>query len=363
MSDSNRTDVIGNIEGSYESTSRVYDPNAISPALNCCEGGDRQPKIIESFYESREPRVYSEVAPTLRSERTGLDVVEEMPISTNGTEIAGTIRATYYKNGERNIIENLENGMGYEGVIEPQVMTPKRTEHGKAIRKEYESHQVYEHRADMTTLEPRDDGLSNTLTTVTKDNYVLEPQIVGCRGRNPDDPSDRTAGSPTEQRLELNSESISNCLTSVSKDNYVLEPDDAPEVVRVKQATKRGYIECEVGGVADISYPDSEFRRGRVQSGGNISPTITCSSEIVRIEDQKDSPTQVHYRIRKLTPRETWRLMGFSDEAFDRASAVNSKTQLYRQSGNSIVKNVLVAIFGQMFEGKENVYCDYSPKS
>ena len=48
--------------------------------------------------------------------------------------------------------------------------------------------------------------------------------------------------------------------------------------------------------------------------------------------------------------------MDFSDDDFDKASAVNSNTQLYKQAGNSIVVNVLVAIFGQMIEGKENVY-------
>ena len=49
-------------------------------------------------------------------------------------------------------------------------------------------------------------------------------------------------------------------------------------------------------------------------------------------------------RLRKLTPRECWRLMGFADEDFDRAQSVNSDTQLYKQAGNSIVVDVLVAI-------------------
>jgi DNA (cytosine-5)-methyltransferase 1 len=61
-------------------------------------------------------------------------------------------------------------------------------------------------------------------------------------------------------------------------------------------------------------------------------------------------------RIRKLTPKECWRLMGFTDEDFHKAEAVNSNTQLYKQAGNSIVKNCLVAIFGQMIPGKENIY-------
>ena len=54
------------------------------------------------------------------------------------------------------------------------------------------------------------------------------------------------------------------------------------------------------------------------------------------------------YKIRKLTPRECWRLMGYSDEDFEKAQAVNSNTQLYKQAGNAIVKQVLMAIFSQM---------------
>lgn len=65
-----------------------------------------------------------------------------------------------------------------------------------------------------------------------------------------------------------------------------------------------------------------------------------------------------HLRIRKLTPLECWRLMDFDDEDFYKAQAIESNTQLYAQAGNSIVVNCLVAIFGQMFDGKENVYAE-----
>ena len=144
-------------------------------------------------------------------------------------------------------------------------------------------------------------------------------------------------GNPTEQRLEPNSQGICNTITSVQKDNMVLE------TVKIRQATQQGYIECEVGGVADLSYPTSTTRRGRV------SPTITANETgVCKIESQ--------YRIRKLIPLETWRLMDFSDEDFHKAEEVNSNTQLYKQAGNSIVRNVLVAIFGQMIPGKENAY-------
>ena len=140
------------------------------------------------------------------------------PISTNGTDIAGCIRATYYKNGERNIVQNIERGLGYEGVIEPQIMTPKRTEYGKVIRKKYESHEVYEQRHNMTIIEPRCDGISNTITTVTKDNLLLEPQSCALRGRYSDEGEQLTT-----QQLELGSSEVANCLTSVSKDMMIIE--------------------------------------------------------------------------------------------------------------------------------------------
>ena len=89
--------------------------------------------------------------------------------------------------------------------------------------------------------------------------------------------------------------------------------------------------------------------------GGNRQPMVVEDKTIVRMVLE-----QSQYRIRKLTPKECWRLMDFSDEDFHKAEQVNSNTQLYKQAGNSIVKNVLVAIFGQMIPGKENVYRERS---
>ena len=170
-------------------------------------------------------------------------------------------------------------------------------------------------------------GCSPTLSTMQGGGR--EPKIiVAIRGRNPDNPSDRAAGSPTEQRLEPNMQGISNCLTSVQKDNLFL----------IKQATKEGSIECEIGDCFDASYPESTTRRGRVQDKGNICPTLTAQNqEIVRIESK--------YSIRKFTPRECGRLMGVSDEDIFKMEKVNSDTQLYKQFGNSIVVNVMRAMF------------------
>ena len=132
----------------------------------------------------------------------------------------------------------------------------------------------------------RKDGTVGTIMTdgssPKHNNRIVEPFVVASRGRNPENPSDRTKGIKTEQRLEPNQQGLCNTLTSVQKDNYLAEPDT-----------------------------------------DNV-------------------------RIRKLTPKECWRLMGFSDEDFAKAEAVNSNTQLYKQAGNSIVTNVLMAIFWEL---------------
>lgn len=85
---------------------------------------------------------------------------------------------------------------------------------------------------------------------------------------------------------------------------------------------------------------------------GECSPTLTCENNPSVLENGNYMIDGEEYqvRIRKLTPKECWRLMGFTDEDFHKAEAVNSNTQLYKQAGNSIVKDVLMAIFSQMIE-------------
>lgn len=121
--------------------------------------------------------------------------------------------------------------------------------------------------------------------------------------------------------------------------------------IAIRQATKKGYIECELGGVADLSYPESKTRRGRVQENGQICPTITATETgVCRIE----SPI----RIRKLTPKEYFRLMGFSDENFEAAEKMVSNSQLYKQAGNSIVVDVLYYILVELYKAMPYLFED-----
>ncbi len=94
---------------------------------------------------------------------------------------------------------------------------------------------------------------------------------------------------------------------------------------------------------------------GRVYNPNGIAPTLNSKTggnlEPFIITKNKDKDEQIPtidktgFTIRKLTPRECWRLMGFSDSDFDKAKSVNSNTQLYKQAGNSIVVNVLEELF------------------
>ena len=126
---------------------------------------------------------------------------------------------------------------------EPNVLTPRRTEYGKAVRREYERGELREPRRNMQRFEPRTDGVSNTLTSVSKDNYLVEPM--------------------------------------------------------------------------EEKHPK--------------------------------------YRIRKLTPRECFRLMDVDDADIDKIQRTGiCNSQQYKLAGNSIVVNVLYHIFRKMFVDKDN---------
>lgn len=104
--------------------------------------------------------------------------------------------------------------------------------------------------------------------------------------------------------------------------------------VLIKEANKQGYSVASVGDSVNLSRPNSKTRRGRV--GKNIANTLlTADEQGVVLSD---------YKIRKLTPKECWRLQGFPDELFEKAQAVNSNSQLYKQAGNSVTVNVVEEI-------------------
>ncbi|HEM3850418.1 TPA: DNA cytosine methyltransferase [Streptococcus suis] len=113
--------------------------------------------------------------------------------------------------------------------------------------------------------------------------------------------------------------------------------------IAVREATSKGYSEATVGDSVNLSHPNSSTRRGRV--GKQVANTLLTGEE--------QGVITPNFRIRKLTPRECWRLQGFPDWAFDRAQVVNSNSQLYKQAGNSVTVNVIEAIARKLEETDE----------
>ena len=340
---------------SSSQNSRVIDPEGISYAVTNGHK-DGEPKIIERDTPMKgnytEPRICTMVGrdPNNPSSRARSDHYEQF--LEMGDDVSNTLTSVQK--------DNL--------VAEPNVLTPKRTDFGKQVRKQYESGELDMSRHDMTELEPRTDGVSNTLTSVQKDNLLAEPIII-------DD---------YNQRVPQDQDVIGTVTTQFGnpapRHGYKIA-----EPLRIPQATKQGYIEVPQGAVFDMSYPESTTRRGRVQEGGQVSPTLMAGGEApcyfegvsvhpnshalefkgqesikqdaapsLRATDYKaphcvweKSPS---YRIRKLTPRECFRLMGVSETDIEKIQQSGvSQSQQYKMAGNSIVVDVLEHIFRKLF--------------
>lgn len=212
---------------------------------------------------------------------------------------------------------------------------------------------------------------------------IIDPFVVASRGRNPENPSDRTAGIYLEQRLEPNFSGCTNTITTVQKDNYVCEP----QVLRaerteygkmIRKQYEAGEVYEKIGNMRELNpradgisntittlLKDNYVAEPQIKVVGNYSPSNHEASRIVSTYGLSPTVKENHgtvtatveptsLRIRKLTPKECWRLMGFDDTDFEKAAAVNSNSQLYKQAGNSIVVDVLCHIFSAMLFRKDD---------
>lgn len=390
----------------HDISKRVYEPDGIAPTVHCQQGGNTELKIAEDFVlgglqKHQTPRTDG-ISPTL-TEAMGKGG-GQTPIIIDTAEP----KERFYKQAFETLKEN-------------------ECEVGDTI--------------DAFNKKVNKSGVCPTLTTRPEGfKTAILPVVGAMRGRNPEDPSDRTAGVPTEQRLEINEKGLCNALTTVQKDNLVIEEDKqdyvsrrynefieekgyVPEMfvaynkteikdvaptltgqcsspsgssavlklevedvkvlapnnwghkagdgtitrertekeivpalqasagqtqqsyLKVKVANKKGYEEATPGDYVNITYPGSKTKRGRVGKG--VAHTLTCGDGNAVITE--------NVRIRKLTPRECLRLMGWKDEQIDKIVAAKiSGTQQYRQAGNGIVVQVLESIFKALFLAEEN---------
>ena len=408
----------------HDVSRRVYSENGISPTIHTCGGGNTEPKVVE------EPKIQKMLQIEGSYDQSG------RVYSANG--ISPTVMSNSHG--------NTSGGYTDLKIVDPFICASR----GRNP----------ENPSDRTAgipleqrLEPNFSGCSNTLTTVQKDNYVAEPFInkidipqtvrvrkyeVDCEklcevlrdskrssGLNNQDIAnhlnvpltkvehwfrqDKGFAIPSEDvwlnlkailGIETNefdesimtfedkegvfeksnrcylSNGLAPIITSTSADEKIIEPiayDEQNRYIRkdgcvgtlttdgsspkhnnrviVFANNIKGYDEAVDGDSINLEHPNSTTRRGRV--GHGVAQTLNTSPQQAVVEDADDShPLDVverNLRIRKLTPKECWRLMGFDDEDFEKAESVNSNTQLYKQAGNSIVVDVLYYIFREMF--------------
>lgn len=149
-------------------------------------------------------------------------------------------------------------------------------------------------------------------------------------------------------------------LTGQDRHGVAIEPIGVidSQGIKVAEATKQGYSECRVGiDNVNLSVPGSKTRRGRV--GRDVANTLdtSCNQGIfVQVSEELTiyavwyEKYQCYIAIRKLTPKECFRLQGWTDDYFEKAEFVNSDSQLYKQAGNGVTVNVIRAIAEKLGE-------------
>lgn len=223
----------------------------------------------------------------------------DLPVTTRNSDISSTIRASYYKNGSRNICENIESGKGYEGVVESN--NPQNF-------------------STMSATTQSERHKSHVICSMDKSNN--EPKIIDN----------------------------ANCIT-------------AREDRGISNRKGEGTVVLE-----SLNYTQDTKNRYANGCYTNQSPSFTSAplEGLSRTLKADSHPAGVYdgIRIRKLTPKEYFRLMGFSDRDFEAAkNAGISNSQLYKQAGNSIVVDVLYYIYVELYKAMPYLFDDLKVSS
>ena len=304
----NSISIIGHRDG-YRRNTQVFAPEGITETLDTGQGGGIGHHVGIPMHCSLKNGIVSKTDCSHTLMARDYKGIGNQEMTAIAIPILTPDRAEKRQNGRR-FKENGEpmftlTGQDRHGVaidVEPLgVLRNVRTEYGKEIRKEYEAGNIDISRHEFLAHEIRDDGISNTLSTVQKDNQLA---------------------------------------------------------IKVSEATKQGYAECRVGiDSVNFAVPNSKTRRGRV--GREIANTLDtgCNQGIfVQVSEELTvyavwyEKYQCYIAIRKLTPRECFRLQGWTDDYFEKAAFVNSDSQLFKQAGNGVTVNVIYEIAKRLKE-------------
>ena len=394
--------IVGNYMPSGHDASRVVDIEGIAPTVKENHGtvtAIAEPQIIQKFGDrgtsQYSVRDYAHTIPANPMSDRGQMVLEAEPfiVASRGRNPENPSDRTTGAPTEQRLEPNfsgctntLTSVQKDNYVCEPQVLRAERTEYGKSIRKQYESGEVDEKIGNMREMKPRTDGVSNTITTVLKDNYVMEPK------------QEKNLWTETQKQMITEDGNVKRYINSDIVDEFnvgdcadISFPNGYNKANRVFD----GYSPAINGTTTQSSFVVKEpivydDYNSRISSDQDAINTLTCNcgasaerngvkiiEKVAIVEDQfpgsRDariyedySPTlrqncnglkvakgniieRIKWRIRKLTSKECWRLMNFTDKDHDRAAKFVSASALYKQAGNSIIVACLIGIMSSLF--------------
>ena len=182
-----------------------------------------------------------------------------------------------------------------------------------------QSYRVYDPSGIATTLVGEGGGLGAKTGLYLIDQSLTEPKL-------------------TEEARCITARYTAGATKRTAMNSGVLEVQPIlKQGIKVRNGTKQGYQLANIGDSVDLSYPSSLTRRARV--GRGIAHNLSCSCQMGAVVWNGRV-----VKIRRLTPKECFRLQGFSDNLFEKAKAVNSDAQLYKQAGNGVTVPVVYAI-------------------
>lgn len=327
--------IIGHRDG-YRRNTQVFGPDGITEALDTGQGGGRGHHVALPCFidlcrnESQTTDTarclqarYNKGISTYRSQTSGVAI-----------KVIGTINSS--QDGKILGIDGIAKchsaGHNNNPKIAIPVLTPDRVE------KRQNGRRFKEDGEPMFTLTGQDRHGVATSIPVSMSRNVIENEInvAHC----------------------LNANDSRKFFGKNQKGNAVIEcvADKSDVTVKVAEATKQGYSERRVGiDTVNLSVPGSKTRRGRV--GKEIANTLdtSCNQGIfVQVSEELTvyavwyEKYQCYIAIRKLTPKECFRLQGWSDDYFEKAQFVNSDSQLYKQAGNGVTVTVIEAMARKM---------------
>lgn len=302
--------------GNNAQAGRVYDVGGIAPCLDTCCGGNRMPKIMESV--DRQSKIRSKVMPNgnirFYQDDESKSGISEMQI-IHEDNICPTVTTAHI----------------------PKILTSVRSEEMKELRKK--GIERFSGRVNV----PREDGICNTITTVTKDYLLQEPCILGYTRDDNGKVCDR-------HDKEIANTVHTSTGSGGNTDQFVKEPmvGNAPRRIFGKDDFRSDVC----GALMAVDYKSPKLVKEPIELSFDNLPNKT----VLKDEDGKGYLWQDGglWRVRKLVPIEVFRLQDVSDEDAKKIIAVCSKSVCYQLAGNSITCAVLYHIFRKLWIDTEN---------